>query len=241
MANGNTPKLAAVVLLLCIGATAYAISKDLGVGASQRHAPAVSETADLPLPDGNLAPEGSQSNESNGPHSSLEPSSPDSSNSADWSDPEETILPEARTIAAVTESERSFSILAVALETAGLTDMLSEEGPFTIFAPTDDAFYALPPGQLEALLQPENRDQLVALLTHHVVEGKVLSSDFRTGDMHTVDDNTLDVSLENSVSVDGAKVVEIDIPASNGVIHAVDSVILPEQVSFTNSSADQSS
>lgn len=231
----NTPKLAAVVLLLSIGTTAYAISRNVGAVSLRRHTPSVSISRDLS--ERSLALEERQSirNTSASPLSSIPRSEASEEALA------EIPATAPQTIAAVAESESEFSVLAVALEAAGLTDMLSEEGPFTVFAPTDDAFYSLPAGQLETLLQPENRDQLVALLTHHVVEGKVLSSDFRAGDIPTVDDGILDVSLERNVNVDGAQVLESDIPASNGVIHAVDTVIVPNQVSSAIPPAEQPS
>lgn len=134
------------------------------------------------------------------------------------------------TLVEVAESDVNFGAFAVVLAAAGLTEMLEGEGPFTIFAPTDDAFYSLPAGQLEALLQAENRDQLAALLSHHVVPGKVLSADFEEGQAQTVEGSPIYITLDDGVSIDDANVVEADIPASNGVIHAVDAVILPKEI-----------
>ncbi|MGK7912088.1 MAG: fasciclin domain-containing protein [Synechococcus sp.] len=146
---------------------------------------------------------------------------------------EESIAREdSGTIIDVAESAGSFEVLATALEAAGLTELLESDGPFTVFAPTDDAFYALPGGQLEALLQPENQEQLIALLTYHVVPGKVLSTDLQEGEVQTVEGNTVDISLEDGVNVNEANVVEPDVEASNGVIHVVDSVILPEPIAL---------
>ena len=147
--------------------------------------------------------------------------------------PEESIAQdETGTIIEVAESTGSFEVLATVLEAAGLTELLESDGPFTVFAPTDDAFYALPDGQLEALLQPENQEQLIALLTYHVVPGKVLSTDLEEGEVQTVEGDTVDISLEDGVSVNEASVVEADVEASNGVIHVVDSVILPEPIAL---------
>tara|TARA_R110002074_G_scaffold116613_2_gene248034 strand:- start:2289 stop:2768 length:480 start_codon:yes stop_codon:yes gene_type:complete len=123
----------------------------------------------------------------------------------------------------------SFTTLLAAAEAAGLVETLKSEGPFTVFAPTDDAFAALPEGTVETLLLPENKDQLAAILTYHVVPGKVMSTDL-TDDMEamTVQGTTVMIDLDNGVMVDGATVTTADIEATNGVIHVIDQVILPE-------------
>jgi len=115
-----------------------------------------------------------------------------------------------------------FTTLAAALEAADLVTTLQGEGPFTVFAPTDDAFAALPAGTVESLLKPENRDQLVSILTYHVVAGKVMASDVvNLSEAATV--NGGDVAIE----INDATVVAADVEASNGVIHVVNKVILP--------------
>jgi uncharacterized surface protein with fasciclin (FAS1) repeats len=123
----------------------------------------------------------------------------------------------------------SFSTLLAAAEAAGLVDVLKSDGPFTVFAPTDEAFAALPEGTVETLLKPENRDQLAAILTYHVVPGKVMSTDLQD-DMEatTVQGQSVTIDLDNGVMVEEASVVTADIEASNGVIHVIDAVILPE-------------
>ena len=123
----------------------------------------------------------------------------------------------------------SFETLVAAVQAAGLVDTLKGEGPFTVFAPTDEAFAALPEGTVDSLLLPENRDQLVAILTYHVVPGKVMSSDL-TDDMTaaTVQGSDIMIDLDNGVMVEEANVVTADIETSNGVIHVIDQVILPE-------------
>lgn len=123
----------------------------------------------------------------------------------------------------------SFGTLLAAAEAAGLVDTLKSEGPFTVFAPTDDAFAALPEGTVASLLLPENKDQLVAILTYHVVAGKVMSTDL-VDDMEapTVQGGTLTVDLDNGVMIEAATVTAADIEASNGVIHVIDAVMLPE-------------
>lgn len=123
----------------------------------------------------------------------------------------------------------SFSTLAAALQAADLVDTLKGDGPFTVFAPTDDAFAALPEGTVETLLLPENKDQLVAILTYHVVAGKVMSTDLTNNMMApTVQGSNVTIMTEGGVTVNGAKVVTADIAASNGVIHVIDAVILPK-------------
>lgn len=126
-------------------------------------------------------------------------------------------------------SAGSFETLLAAAEAAGLVDTLKGEGPFTVFAPTDDAFAALPAGTVEDLLKPENKDQLVDILTFHVVPGKVMSSDIAGKELaaETVHGGELDVNATDGVIVNGANVVQADIESSNGVIHVIDSVILP--------------
>ena len=122
----------------------------------------------------------------------------------------------------------SFTTLVAAVEAAGLVETLSGEGPFTVFAPTDDAFAALPEGTVESLLLPENRDQLVSILTYHVVPGAVMSTDLSDGmTAATVQGSDITIDLDSGVMVNEANVVTADIAASNGVIHVIDAVILP--------------
>jgi uncharacterized surface protein with fasciclin (FAS1) repeats len=122
----------------------------------------------------------------------------------------------------------SFGTLVAAVQAAGLVDTLKGDGPFTVFAPTDEAFAALPDGTVEELLKPENKDQLVAILTYHVVPGKVMSTDL-SNNMEAATVNGADVKImtEGGVMVETASVTAADIETSNGVIHVIDSVILP--------------
>ncbi len=132
------------------------------------------------------------------------------------------------TITAVAASNDSFKILTAALQAADLTSTLSGEGPFTVFAPTDAAFAKLPAGTLEALLKPENKETLVKILTYHVVPGEVTSSQLKSGEVTTVEGSPVTVNVDGGgVMVNKATVVQPDIQASNGVIHVVDTVILP--------------
>ncbi len=123
----------------------------------------------------------------------------------------------------------SFETLVAAVQAAGLVETLKGEGPFTVFAPTDEAFAALPEGTVEELLKPENKEQLVSILTYHVVPGKVMSGDL-SDDMAatTVQGSDVMIDLDNGVMVEEATVVSADIETSNGVIHVIDTVILPE-------------
>ena len=123
----------------------------------------------------------------------------------------------------------SFKTLAAALQAAGLVDTLKSKGPFTVFAPTDEAFAKLPAGTLEDLLKLENKEKLAAILTYHVVPGKVLAVQVtKMNSAKTVNGQSLTISVNGgTVMVDNAKVVKTDILCSNGVIHVIDSVVLP--------------
>jgi len=126
-------------------------------------------------------------------------------------------------------SAGSFNTLVTAVKAAGLVDTLKGEGPYTVFAPTDEAFAKLPAGTLDSLLDPANRDQLVAVLTYHVVPGRIMSADIagKMADVETVQGQTISVDATDGVRVNGANVVGADIDASNGVIHVIDTVMLP--------------
>jgi uncharacterized surface protein with fasciclin (FAS1) repeats len=127
-------------------------------------------------------------------------------------------------------SAGNFQTLAAALEAADLVQTLKGDGPFTVFAPTDAAFAKLPAGTVEDLLKPENIDRLTAILTYHVVPGAVSSEQVVTmTEASTVNGQSIDISVNGAeVSIDNAKVIMADVLASNGVIHVIDSVILPE-------------
>lgn len=122
----------------------------------------------------------------------------------------------------------SFTTLLAAAEAAGLVETLKGPGPLTVFAPTDDAFAALPEGTVASLLLPENKDQLVDILTYHVVSGAVMSGDLSDGmEAAAVNEGTLTITTEGGVMVNDANVVTADIEATNGVIHVIDKVLLP--------------
>jgi uncharacterized surface protein with fasciclin (FAS1) repeats len=119
-----------------------------------------------------------------------------------------------------------FKTLATALQAAGLIDTLKGKGPFTVFAPTDAAFAKIPKAQLDALLA--DKAKLTAVLTYHVVAGKVMAKDVKAGKVKTVQGSELTLGTTGGVTVDGAKVISADIVADNGVIHVIDSVVLPK-------------
>jgi transforming growth factor-beta-induced protein len=131
-------------------------------------------------------------------------------------------------LVAVAASNNSFKILTAALKATGLDQKLASGGPYTIFAPTDEAFDALPEGVVEELLKPENRDTLIKILTYHVVQGEKSSSMLQSGETETLEGASVQVNVSSSgVMVNDAKVVQPDIQASNGIIHVIDKVILP--------------
>jgi len=143
-----------------------------------------------------------------------------------------TVAPSTASAADIVETAvaGNFNTLVAAVKAAGLVDTLKGPGPFTVFAPTDEAFAKLPPGTLESLLKPENKAKLQSILTYHVVAGKVLAKDVvKLDSAKTVEGQSVTIkTLNGAVMVDGAHVTKTDIVASNGVIHVIDSVLLPK-------------
>lgn len=133
---------------------------------------------------------------------------------------------QAKDIVDTAVSAGTFKTLAAALQAAGLVDTLKGPGPFTVFAPTDEAFAKIPKADLDALLK--DKDKLTAVLTYHVVPGKVLAADVKAGSVKTVNGKALTVATMGGVTVDNAKVTATDIMASNGVIHVIDTVVIPK-------------
>jgi len=133
------------------------------------------------------------------------------------------------TIVDVAASNGSFTTLVAAVQAAGLVETLSGPGPFTVFAPTDAAFAALPAGTVESLLLPENKDQLIAILTYHVVPGQIMAADVVGANVRvaTVNGAMIHVDGRNGVRINNANVTAADVMASNGVIHVIDTVLLP--------------
>ncbi|MDA0298697.1 MAG: fasciclin domain-containing protein, partial [Actinobacteria bacterium] len=137
---------------------------------------------------------------------------------------EATEMSEAGDIVAVASATEGFSTLVAALTAAGLVETLQGAGPFTVFAPTDEAFAALPAGLLDKLLLPENIAVLTSILTYHVVSGMVMSADIMAGDVATVEGSNVTLDTAYGVKVNGANVTAADVAASNGVIHVIDAV-----------------
>lgn len=132
-------------------------------------------------------------------------------------------------IVQIASGNKDFSTLVAAVVAAGLAETLSGSGPFTVFAPTNEAFAKLPAGTVQELIKPENKEKLAAILTYHVVAGKALSSDLSDGQLiKTVNGQEVTVSIGDNVKVNGAVVTTADLEASNGVIHVIDSVIMPK-------------
>jgi uncharacterized surface protein with fasciclin (FAS1) repeats len=133
----------------------------------------------------------------------------------------------AKTVVDIAAGSPNHTTLVAAVKAAGLVDTLSGPGPFTVFAPTDAAFAKLPAGTVEDLLKPENREKLVGILTYHVVAGKVMAKDVKAGAVKTVNGKQATLATASGVTINGAKVVAADLSADNGVVHVIDTVILP--------------
>jgi uncharacterized surface protein with fasciclin (FAS1) repeats len=135
---------------------------------------------------------------------------------------------EQKTIVGVAAGAGQFNTLVAAVKAAGLVETLNGKGPFTVFAPTDEAFAKLPAGTVENLLKPENKEKLVAVLTYHVLPGKLMAANVTTTNAKTVNGKKLAIKVDDGeVTVGGANVVKTDIAASNGVIHVIDAVLIP--------------
>lgn len=135
---------------------------------------------------------------------------------------------DTKTIVSLAAGSDQFGTLVAAIKAADLVEVLESEGPFTVFAPTDEAFARLPAGTVENLLKPENKDQLIAILKYHVVPGKVLAKDVKTMQAPTAQGQKVNIKVNSEgVFVDGARVIKTDLLANNGVVHVIDSVIVP--------------
>jgi len=137
---------------------------------------------------------------------------------------------ESKNVVEVAAGNAAFSTLVAAVKAAGLAEALSGDGPFTVFAPTNEAFAKLPEGTVETLLKPENKKKLQSILTYHVVSGKVTAAQVQPAKVKTLNGASVTIDVQDGkVMVDGAQVVKTDIMGSNGVIHVIDSVILPSK------------
>ncbi len=170
---------------------------------------------------------GSDSNDSDGAVATDAPAVTE----GDMTETTDDMTEEAGTIVDVAVANGSFNTLVAAVTAADLVDTLSSEGPFTVFAPTDDAFAALPDGLVDCLLLEENVEALSAILTYHVVGGMVMSADLTDGPVATVQGEEITVDLTDGVTLnDSVSVAIADVPASNGVIHAIDGVLVPPSI-----------
>lgn len=138
-----------------------------------------------------------------------------------------SVTASAKTVVEIAAGSPDHTTLVAAVKAAGLVETLSGPGPFTIFAPTNAAFAKLPAGTVESLLKPENKDKLIAILTYHVVPAQVLAKDVKAGAAPTVNGKTITLATDGGVTVNGAKVIAADFVGTNGVIHVIDTVILP--------------
>jgi len=147
----------------------------------------------------------------------------------------DTTMPAAPgNIVEVASANEDFSTLVAAITAAGLGETLSGEGPFTVFAPTNEAFAALPAGLLDKLLLAENKDILVKILTYHVLDGEVMAADVTAGDAATVEGSSVTITTDGGVKVNDAMVTATDVDASNGVIHVIDKVLVPSSVDVSS-------
>ncbi len=137
--------------------------------------------------------------------------------------------PSDKTVVEIAAGNEDFSTLVAAVKAAGLAETLSGDGPFTVFAPTNEAFAKLPEGTVEMLLKPENKEKLAGILTYHVVAAKVMAADVKAGKVATVNGAEATITVKDgAVMIDGANVVKTDIVGKNGVIHVIDAVIMPK-------------
>ena len=144
---------------------------------------------------------------------------------------EEVVQEQPKDIVTLALENENLTTLVAALKAADLVSTLQGAGPFTVFAPTDEAFAALPEGTVEDLLKPENKDKLISILTYHVIPGKVISTDLTDAmKASTVNGQEVTITTADGVKVNGANVVTADVDASNGVIHVIDTVILPPAI-----------
>ena len=135
---------------------------------------------------------------------------------------------EEKTIVGVAAGAGQFNTLVAAVKAAGLVDTLNGKGPFTVFAPTDEAFAKLPAGTVDNLLKPENKEKLAGILTYHVVAAKVMAADVKTSNVKTVNGKEASIKVNaGKVTIGSATVVKTDIAASNGVIHVIDTILIP--------------
>ncbi len=227
--------------LLVLGVVGHSALAQMSPSGSPTTPNPLSTPASTPTPGSTSTPAPtppSSSTPSSSPSSFPTPSSTSTPNStpipnsaptpSSTSTPSSTTPSATSNIVGVASANGNFKVLIKALKAAGLDKTLSGPGPFTVFAPTDKAFAALPAGTVESLLKPANKQKLVALLSYHVVSGQEKSTDLKSGSVPTLAGKPVTVKVQASgVTINNAKVVKADIAASNGVIHVIDKVLLP--------------
>lgn len=219
----TTQPLGALIGLLSAGVLIGAPVMAQSTTSPQAPAPTYPSTKPAPEADPTMP----EAVESQAPGASTTPGT------AETPTPGEPIDTSSLTIAELASNATDFTALAAALEAADLTETLASEGPYTVFAPTDEAFAALPAGALEFLLQPENKALLQQVLTYHVADGAILSSDLSTGTVETLGGGLAVQVDSEGVIINDASVIGADIEASNGIIHVVNQVLLPEDLRQT--------
>lgn len=218
----RTISLASLLVAGVAVALPVAAQMNVGVETPTTEMPGTSSELEAPSPDGSETPEA--------PAEITETTPVAPQPTADTPAEPSNLAAASGTIVEIASANETFSTLVAALTEAELAEVLGSEGPFTVFAPTNEAFAALPEGTVEELLKPENRETLVRVLKYHVVPGTYLSSSLSSGDVETAAGEPLTITVsEDAVTVNNATVIQPDIVATNGVIHAVDQVILPPQ------------
>lgn len=216
-------KCLSIVSLFLLATTSIASAQTSGSEAPAELSPAIMKVLCKHFPLNSRCTGGAAAVEEAAPAEAMDSEAP----SAEMEDSSDASAAEG-TIVEVASANDSFKTLVAAIKAAELAETLSGEGPFTVFAPTEEAFAALPPGTVDTLLKPENKDTLIKILTYHVVPAKAVSTDLESGDVTTVAGDPVKVTVESgAVTVNNANVVQADVMGSNGVIHVIDKVLLP--------------
>lgn len=220
-------KCLSIISLFLLATTSIASAQTSGSEAPAELSPAIMKVLCKHFPLNSRCTGGAAAVEETAPAEAMDSEAP----SAEMEDSSDASAVEG-TIVEVASANDSFKTLVAAIKAAELAETLSGEGPFTVFAPTEEAFAALPPGTVDTLLKPENKDTLIKILTYHVVPAKAVSTDLESGDVTTVAGDPVKVTVESgAVTVNNANVVQADVMGSNGVIHVIDKVLLPPDLS----------
>lgn len=225
-------KCLSIISLFLLATTSIASAQTSGSEAPAELSPAIMKVLCKHFPLNSRCTGGAAAVEETAPAEAMDSEAPaESMESESMEDSSDASAVEG-TIVEVASANDSFKTLVAAIKAAELAETLSGEGPFTVFAPTEEAFAALPPGTVDTLLKPENKDTLIKILTYHVVPAKAVSTDLESGDVTTVAGDPVKVTVESgAVTVNNANVVQADVMGSNGVIHVIDKVLLPPDLS----------